>query len=167
MLRNIPGPSFDPTLDQVLTQPFWYFGAFLFVKICWNHYLCSVQQKYAFFTPPPPPKKNRNTVCKHNCANWKRLCVFFLHFCCLFAVSCFCRFFERNDKNKKATKLKTKQQTRKEDHKMQTTKPLSPIFKNQTTQTQNNTRQVSTMETSNTRKTNKNQNMKPIKETTL
>ena len=28
MLRNIPGPSFDATLDQVLTQPFDIFGPF-------------------------------------------------------------------------------------------------------------------------------------------
>ena len=35
LLRNILGPSFDSTLDQVLTQPFWHFWAhFSFYKRC-------------------------------------------------------------------------------------------------------------------------------------
>ena len=90
--------------------------------------------------------------------------VFFSSFAFLgFAVSGFLGvfFWEEWKTNKDKIKNKTKN---KADHKMQTTKPLSPDFfkrRNQTTQTQHNTNKMSKMETNNTReKQNKNKHMK-------
>ena len=142
-------------LSQKLVQ---FFSVFLFcfsiftcLKICRNHYFYSVfSQKMKI----AHPKKLKNTICEHNCF----FCPFFSAFL-LFSVFAVSGFFEgsflrRMKKKTKKTKFKTKQK-RKDDHKMQTTKPLSPVFKeekSQTTQTQYNTNQMSKMETNNTRK---------------
>ena len=118
MLRKILGTS--------LTQPWTKF--FSFTKYAEATIFIAFSAKSAFLSPPP---KIRNTICERNFANSFFLCPFFFSaflFLGVFAVSVFGgSFFERNDKQKK-TKFKTKQQKRKDDHKMQTTKPLSPGF---------------------------------------
>ena len=56
LLRNILGPSFDSTLDQVLTQPFRHFGAISsFDTRCWNHYSYG---KLNFSSPPQKTKEH-------------------------------------------------------------------------------------------------------------
>ena len=80
-----------------------------------------------------PPRKIGNTMCEHSRANW----ILFVLFFCIFAFLCFCcvRFlvvFGEEWKTKK-TKFKTKQQRRKDNHKMQTTKPLGPVFQTRKT----------------------------------
>ena len=74
----------------------------------------------------------------------------------------------RRMKKTRKDKFKTnnKKQKRKKDHKMQTRRPLS-LVTNTTTQKQNNTNEFLKMETSNTRKTNKNKTIKHKKQTTL
>ena len=98
MLR-ILGPSFDPTVDQVMTQLFWHFWAISkdveppFCLECFN-------AKIEIFKPT---QKQRNTIWKHNCANWF-VCPCFLR-CCF----CFLQCFQRNEKHistKKQTKTK-------------------------------------------------------------
>ena len=52
-LRNILGPSFDSTLDQVLTQPFWRFGAiFPFTNDTETTILILFSAKTATLSPP-------------------------------------------------------------------------------------------------------------------
>ena len=100
--------SFDSTLDQVLTQPFWHFLAFFLLKICWNHDFYSVFSKNLHYLSHPPPK-HRNTICEHNCANWK--CLFFS----AFFVFCCVRFlllFGRGMKTKNKTQNKTTKKER-------------------------------------------------------
>ena len=121
MLRNIIGPIFDSTLDQVLTQPFWQFRAiFLLENMLKPLFLWCSQQKSAFFKPTP---KNMNTICEHNCANWFFSWPFFSAF--LLLVFCCVRFFGfaywRGMKNKNKNKKKTRKEEGPQDANKKTT----------------------------------------------
>ena len=70
-------------------------------------------------------------------------------------------FFERNEKQKK-DKFKTKQQQVKQDHKMQTTKPLSPVLKKRKTrQHSHKTIQIKCLKWKQTTQEKHNQELKP------
>ena len=53
MLRHILGPSFDATLDQVLTQHFWQFWSFFHFSKYAETTFYSVSAKICFFKPNP------------------------------------------------------------------------------------------------------------------
>ena len=56
-----------------------------------------------------PPPKIGNTICEHNCANWKAIAPFFCILVLVFAVSVF-RLFWRGMRNQQKTNIETKQQ---------------------------------------------------------
>ena len=162
MLRNILGPSFDATLDQVLTQPFDIFGPFSMLKICLNHYFIVFEQKIRILKPTP---QKRGTLFVSTTALTDFIvCLFFLHFCFffVFAVSGFWGvFILRGMKIQKRQNSKQNNKKRKKTTRCKQQNHLVLLLKKKNqTQTQNNTNQMSKMETNNTRKTNKNQNMK-------
>ena len=104
MLRNMLGQVFDSTLDRFLAQPFRSFvGHFPFQ----NMLKPLRSAKHCILAPLP---QSRNTICEHNCANWKTFVIFFLHFFLVFFCCPFIRrFFFEQRKNKKK-RFKTKQQ---------------------------------------------------------
>ena len=114
--RNI-GPSFDSTFLSFL-------ALVSFFKKCWNHYFYRAFSKDLHFLGPPQKLETLfvNTTALTDYLFVRFFCIFVFW---VFAVSGFWGvFFERNEK----TNFKTKQQKRKDDHKMQTTKPLSPTL---------------------------------------
>ena len=130
MLRSMLGPSFDSTLDQVLTQHVLQnLGyIYLFEKMPKPLFYSVFSQKNENFKPTP---KNWRTLF----VNTTALTVFFSGFSAfllfwLFAVSVFfgC-FFLRGMKKKTKFKTKQQKQKRKKDHKMQTRRPLSLVTK--------------------------------------
>ena len=129
-------PILGPSLDSSCLT---LFGLFSFPKYVETTILGAFQQTSAFFKPAPPPKKIGTLFVNTTALTDKKKKTFsvffvsaFLFFFCVFVVSGFLRGMEKQKK----TKLKTKQPKRKEDHRMQTTEPLSPVFKKQKTQTQ-------------------------------
>ena len=116
-------------LDQVLTQPwtkFWLniFANFWVFLPVWEDAETTIVIVFSAKNEnfKPTPKKLKNTICEYNCANWFFLSVF-LHFC----------FFGFLNEKTKTDKIQNKTTKRKDDHKMQTTKPLSPVFKKEKT----------------------------------
>ena len=138
------GPFFFVVLIfQVLTQPwtkFWLnllgiLEPFSFYKRCWNHYFIVLSPRNWNFLAHP--KQLRNTICEHNCANWKMfLSVFFaLLFLFFFAVSGFWGVFslrgmKKNNKKTIKTKKKGSRTTRRKQE-----KPLSHVTKKDNTET--------------------------------
>ena len=139
-------------LDRFLTQPwrdFWLnlfhiFGLF-FLKICWNPYFYRFPAKNNIFVAQP--RKLGTRFVKTSALTDFLVCPFseFLFFWCV-------RFWGslKELKNKNKT-LNTKQPNKKQDHKMQTRKPLSLVYKKQTTQTQNNAASLFRLQTDNPR----------------
>ena len=152
MLRNILGPSFDATLDQVLSKHFWHVLPFFFSKYAETTIFIVFSAKSAFLKPTP---QKIETLFVHTTANWfsRFFCIFvFLGFCCVRFLGG--PFWEEWKK----TKFETKQQKGKKTTRCKQQNDLVLFLvprkreKNQTTQTQNNTNQMSKMETNNTRK---------------
>ena len=146
MLRNILGQIFDSTLASFLTTFFPHFWTFSFFKICWNHYFYRFSANMLCFAHP----QKLGTLFVNTTA-LTVFSIFFLHFC--FGGFLLCPFvwsvFERNEKSK----IWTQTTKKKQDHKMQTRKPLSLVYKErqQTTQTQNNATSLFRLQTSKTR----------------
>ena len=121
------GPSFDSTFltflaFQKMPKPLFYS---VFSKIC-------------IFKPTP---QNRNTICEHNCANWKKTFVgFFFSIFCVFAVSGLFGHFSRGMETINSIQNKTTKKGNKTTRcKQQNHLVLLQKRKNQTTQTQTNT----------------------------
>ena len=110
MLRNMLGPGFDSTLDQVLTQHFCYFlGIFTCFKRCRNPYFYSVFSKKENFKPTP---KNWRTLFVNTIALFFFSLSFFSAFLLfwVFAVSGFFGgLFLRGTKKQKKDKVQKKQ----------------------------------------------------------
>ena len=129
-------------LDRFLSQPFSQFLDTLpFFSKYGETTICIVfSAKHVFCSPTP---KIRNTICEHNCANW--FCPFFsiFHFgggglSCPF----WGHFFLKGMDKRQKTKLNTKEPKTKQDHKMQTRKPLSLVTKKESKQHRHQTMQL-------------------------
>ena len=83
-LRNILGPIFDLCLNQFLTVKNWQCLPILVVTNMLKPLFYSAFSKTLHVLSPRP--KNRNTICEHNCANWKNGVLF-----CILVLGGFCR----------------------------------------------------------------------------
>ena len=156
--------DFQLNLGQIFSSTILLiFFLFSFLKRCSNPNFYSAFSKNNLFVAHPP--KIRNTICEHDCANW------FLSFSAYFGFWGYCCvrfcwiFFWKEWKTKN-----TKQPSMKQDHKMQTRKALSLVYKKrkQTTQPQNNATSLFRLQTDNTRNNkNNNKNIKHKNPTTF
>ena len=116
MLRNILGSTFDSTLDQSLTQPFWHFLAVCPFQKCRNHKFYSVFSKNVILAHPP----KIGTRFVNTTAQTEKVSLVLHFFLRVSVVSVFRFLFSEESKNQDKTK-------RKQDHMMQTRKPLSLV----------------------------------------
>ena len=118
--------DFQLNLGQIFNSTFFTFLAlFSFLKICSNPYFYRFSAKITFCSPPPQKLGtlfvNATTLTDVFCLS------VFLHFRFFGFLLCpvFWGSFLRGMKKQKKDKIQNKTTRRKEDHKMQTTKPLT------------------------------------------